>query len=132
LQVTDFVRLSVLLLIGSLLPATVAAQQPADAGPAARAGLHVSPKWGQSKEQQLQSEEECYARARAQTGVDPAAMPPAADSAAAAPDSAPKGATAGIITGRWNARSDRIRAGQLADFRKIMTACLEAGGYTVP
>ncbi len=126
-------RVPALVLFGSLLTSSLSAQQPPDsASPAAHAGLTVAPKWGQSKEVQRQYEEECYGRARAQTGADPAAIAAAADSTAATqPESAGGGATTGIIGGRRMARSARLQAAALEDFRKVMSACLEAGGYTV-
>jgi hypothetical protein len=36
-----------------------------------------------------------------------------------------------VISGRRNARADRLQAGALENFRKAMTACLEGGGYDV-
>ena len=66
--------IQLVLVLGVLAPVTLLAQQPASPSPAAVAGLTVSPKWGQGPEQQRQSEEECYGRARGDTGVDPAAF----------------------------------------------------------
>jgi len=117
--------------LASLFHVPLAAQQQPPASPAAQAGLTVTPKWGQSKEVQLDYEQECYGRARVETGVDPA-MVAAADSATAArADSDTGGATAGIISGRRLARSARLRADGLENFRKVMQACLEGGGYNV-
>ena len=124
-------RVPALVVLASLFHVPLAAQQPPPASPAAQAGLTVTPKWGQSTEVQLDYEQECYGRARVETGVDPA-MVAAADSAAAArSDSDTGGATAGIISGRRLARSARLRAGGLENFRKVMQACLEGGGYHV-
>jgi hypothetical protein len=127
------VRISTLALLGCLLPAALSAQQASTpAQPAAQAGLTVVPKWGQSKEQQLQSEQECYGRARVQTGVDPTMIRSPADSASGAQaDSASGGATTGIIGGRRVSRQERLQADALQQFRKSMSACLAAGGYTV-
>jgi hypothetical protein len=95
-----------------------------------QAGLTVTPKWGQSKEVQLDYEQECYDRARVQTGADPAWVA-VADSAAAAQSDSGTGATAGVIYGRRSARTERLQAGALEKFRTVMTACLEGGGYDV-
>ena len=123
------VRLSTLVVLVNLLPATLAAQQQPATSPAVQAGLTVTPKWGQSKEVQQDYEQECYDRARVQTGADPAWVA-AADSAAAQSDST-TGATAGVIYGRRSARTERLQAGALEKFRTAMTACLEGGGYDV-
>jgi hypothetical protein len=115
-----------LLLLGGMVPATLAAQQPAAAAPtpAQIAGLTVTPKWGQGPEQQRQSEEECYGRARGETGVDPSAFTP--------PDSVPPDTfVAGVVSGRRKLRNDAQRADALDRFRKSMSTCLEGGGYTV-
>jgi hypothetical protein len=124
------VRLPALVVLASLLHATLAAQQQPTVSPAVQAGLSVTPKWGQSKEVQQDYEQECYDRARVQTGADPAWVA-AADSAAAAQSDSASGATAGVIYGRRSARAERLQAGALENFRKAMTACLEGGGYDV-
>jgi hypothetical protein len=113
--------------LASLFQVPLAAQERPTASPAAQVGLIVTPKWGQSKEVQLDYEQECYGRARVETGVDPA-MVAAADSADQ-PDSAGAGPTAGVISGRRMERSERLRAGGLENFRKVMQGCLEGGGY---
>ena len=120
-----------LVVLGCLFHATLAAQQQPPVSPAAQAGLTVTPKWGQSKEVQQDYERECYDRARVQTGADPAWVAAADSAAAAQSDSAGGGATAGIISGRRMARAERLQAGGLEKFRKVMTACLEGGGYNV-
>ena len=123
-------RSAALLVLASLSHGTLAAQQQPSVSPAALAGLTVTPKWGQSKEVQRDYEQECYDRARVQTGADPAWVA-AADSAAAAHADSGTGVTPGVINGRRNARADRLQAGALENFRKVMTACLEGGGYDV-
>ena len=124
-------RLPAVLVLASLFHGTLAAQQQQPpVSPAALAGLTVTPKWGQSKEVQQDFEQECYDRARVQTGADPAWVA-AAESAAAAQADSGTGTTAGVINGRRNARADRLQAGALENFRKVMTACLDGGGYNV-
>jgi hypothetical protein len=128
----EFVRVTALMLFASLFHTPLPAQQhPTPVSPAAQAGLTVTPKWGQSKEVQQDYEEECYGRARAQTGADPAYVAAADSAAAAQADSGTGGATAGPISGRRMARAERLKAGALEEFRKVMTACLEGGGYDV-
>jgi hypothetical protein len=124
------VRVPALVVLASLFHAALAAQQP-PVSPAAQAGLTVTPKWGQSKEVQQDYEQVCYDRARVQTGADPAWVAAAESAAAARSDSTGGGAPAGVISGRRNARADRLQAGALENFRKAMTACLEGGGYDV-
>jgi hypothetical protein len=115
--------MQLVLVLGVLTPVTLAAQQAAPS-PAAVAGLTVSPKWGQGPEQQRQSEEECYGRARGETGVDPSAF--------TVPDSTPADTfVAGVINGRRKLRNDAQRADALDRFRLSMRSCLEGGGYTV-
>ena len=41
------------------------------------------------------------------------------------------GAAPGIISGRRIGRSKRLQTGALENFRKVMQACLEGGGYAV-
>jgi hypothetical protein len=125
------VRVAALLVFASLFHAPLPAQQQTPVSPAAQAGLSVTPKWGQSKEVQQDYEEECYERARTQTGADPAFVAAADSAKAAQSDSATGGATAGVISGRRMARAERLQEGALANFRKAMTACLEGGGYEV-
>ena len=124
-------RLLALVVLASLFHTTLAAQQQPPVSPAAQAGLTVTPKWGQSKEVQRDYEQVCYDRTRAQTGADPAWVAAADSAAAAQADSAGGGGPAGIISGRRNARAERLQAGGLENFRKVMTACLEGGGYDV-
>jgi hypothetical protein len=125
------VRVPALLVFASLCHTPLSAQQQTPASPAAQAGLTVTPKWGQSTDVQLDYEEECYARAENQTGADPAYVAAADSAAAAQADSGTGGATAGPISGRRIARAERLQEGALANFRKVMTACLEGGGYDV-
>lgn len=77
-------------------------QEPAPPPPAPKpqsVGLFVYPASGQDAAQQGKDESECYAWARQQTGIDPAAPP----TAAAAPDApkggAVKGAAGGALVG---------------------------------
>jgi len=117
-----------LLFLAGLVPATLAAQQPADTAktPGQIAGLTVLPKWGQSKEQQRQSEDECYARAKQKVGSDPAAIAKAEAEVASADSFTP-----GVVSTRRQARGKALREDALAEFRDAMRACLEGGGYTV-
>jgi len=124
------VRLPALVVLASLFHGTLVAQQQPPVSPATQAGLTVTPKWGQSKEVQQDYERECYDRARVQTGADPARVA-AADSAAAAHSDSGTGAAPGIISGRRIGRSKRLQTGALENFRKVMQACLEGGGYAV-
>ncbi len=121
-------RLPTLLLLAGVVPGALAAQQPADTSntPGQIAGLTVLPKWGQSKEQQRQSEEECYARAKQKVGSDPAAIAKAEGEVASADSFTP-----GVVSTRRQARGKAMREDALAEFRDAMRACLEGGGYTV-
>jgi hypothetical protein len=119
------VKVWLVFLVG-LVPPIATAQQPAATAPtpAQVAGLTVTPKWGQGPEQQRQSEDECYGRARGETGVDPAGF--------TVPDSTQADTfVAGVVSGRRKLRNDAQRADALDRFRKSMSACLEGGGYTV-
>jgi hypothetical protein len=86
-----------------------AAAQP---GPSASLGLYVFPAKGQTADQQKQDEEACYAWAKNQSGIDPAAVKANPDSAAkaagakadtatqgAAVKGAAKGAVGGAVVG---------------------------------
>jgi hypothetical protein len=116
--------MQLVLVLGVLTPVTLMAQQPASPSPAAVAGLTVSPKWGQGPDQQRQSEEECYGRARNDTGVDPAMF--------TLPDSTQADTfVAGVVNGRRKLRNDAQRADAVQRFQLAMRACLEGGGYTV-
>jgi uncharacterized protein YcfJ len=95
----------------------LAAQQqtaaaPAGSSPAAALGLFAFPGKGQTKEQQLADEQECYTWAKDQTGIDPTLVKANPDSAAkaaaakmdsaatgAAVVGAAKGAAAGALIG---------------------------------
>jgi hypothetical protein len=70
-------------MIVALLPRLAAAQNaPAPAASPARSiGMFAYPKNKQSADQQLKDENECYASAKQNSGVDPQAPPPAAPSA---------------------------------------------------
>jgi hypothetical protein len=57
-------------------PETAASAAPAGA-PSKDIGVYVFGKNGQTPDQQLKDESECYSAARQQTGIDPKAPPPA-------------------------------------------------------
>ena len=57
---------------------TPAKQSDAASSPAKSIGMFAYPKNQQSADQQLKDENECYASAKQQTGIDPQAPPPAA------------------------------------------------------
>ena len=69
-------------------------------------GLVVVPAKDQTRDQQATDETECYALSKQQTGVDPFAVPTAA-------------------------QTQKVKADQKAVFNKGFSACLEARGYTV-
>src|SRR5215471_6213009 len=58
-----------------------ATDQGNGASPAKSIGMFAYPKNQQNADQQLKDENECYASAKQQSGVDPTAPPPAAPSA---------------------------------------------------
>jgi hypothetical protein len=64
--------------------AAPAAAAPTGPMPSSTLGLFPYPAKGQTKEQQLQDEQECYAWAQGQTGIDPARVKANPDSAAKA------------------------------------------------
>jgi hypothetical protein len=73
-------------------PAPAAAAQP---GPSASLGLYVFPAKNQTPEQQSQDEQACYAWAKDQSGIDPAAVKANPDSAAKAAGAKTDSATQG-------------------------------------
>ena len=86
-----------LVFAASALPAQQPAQPPVTKSPAASLGISVYPAKGQTPERQANDEQECYAWAQQQTGVDPTAKANT-DSAAASKakmDSATTGAAVG-------------------------------------
>ena len=133
-------------------------------------GIFVYPKNQQTPEQQSKDENECFASAKQQTGIDPFAPPPsnaeaakttqggavkgAATGAAGgaaigaiagdAGTGAAAGATAGAVRGRREKKKAQKQAEQesqvsaqqqqtqLSDtFKRAMSACLDARGYSV-
>jgi len=128
------VRLLVGLAFATLWTRPLSAQSPAQAGTAvptpsaAAAGLVAKPKWGQGPEQQRQFEAKCYGRAKNQTGLDPITADSAERVRQAGADS---GEVVGAVARRRMTRDSALRAEELSDFRKVMRACLEDGGYTV-
>jgi uncharacterized protein YcfJ len=82
----------------STLQAQQPAQPPATKSPAASLGIAVYPAKGQAPEQQAKDEQECYAWAQQQTGVDPTAKANT-DSAAAASKAKADSATTGAAVG---------------------------------
>jgi Outer membrane protein beta-barrel domain len=79
--------------------------QVPDAGSLAVGGLYMYPQHGQTQKQQAVDRYECYSWARSQTGYDPSAP------------------TSGLSQSQQYSR--------LSDYRRAMSACLEARGYTV-
>lgn len=65
------------LLAQSAPPASASTQQPAaNASPAKSVGMFAYPKNQQTADQQLKDENECFASAKQQTGIDPQAAAP--------------------------------------------------------
>lgn len=82
------------------LPAnTVGQQVPKSNSTAAALGVYVYPKNEQSRAQQDNDERQCYGWAQQQTGIDPAAPPPAAPEAQKMKGGGAKGAAAGASGG---------------------------------
>lgn len=81
-----------------------AAQNPAPPGagsgsPSSAIGLFVYPQKNQTPQQQAQDESSCYASAKQQTGIDPAAPPPSPQQAQSAKGGGAKGAAGGAAGG---------------------------------
>jgi len=66
---------------GQGAPSTAAPTTAGASSPAKSIGVYAYPKNNQNADQQLKDENECYASARQNSGVDPTAHPPAAPSA---------------------------------------------------
>src|SRR5258705_13135758 len=83
--------------LGLTIVAGLGAQQPAPTSqlPSSALGMIVYPAKGQTKEVQLTDEQGCYAWAKEQTGIDPAAVKANPDSAAKAAGAATADATTG-------------------------------------
>jgi len=79
--------------------------QVPDAGSLVVGGLYMYPQHGQSPNQQEVDRYECYSWARGQTGYDPSAP--------------------------TSALSPSQQSSRLSDYRRAMSACLDARGYTV-
>jgi hypothetical protein len=79
--------------------------QVPDAGSLVVGGLYMYPQHGQSQKQQEVDRYECYSWARGQTGYDPSAP------------------TSGLSPSQQSSR--------LSDYRRAMSACLDARGYAV-
>ncbi len=82
-------------------PAAGIPQAPgaASGSPAAKVGLFVNPKNGQSPQQQAQDENTCYSIAVQQTGIDPTAAPAVPPEAAKKQGGTVKGAAGGAAGG---------------------------------
>lgn len=143
-------------------------QQPqptAQKTPAQTVGLFVYPQKQQTTAQQSMDEQDCYASAKQQSGIDPAnlaASTPEAQSpkgggakgaargaaggaaigavAGDAGTGAAVGATAGAMRGRAQQKKAKKQAEQqqtaaqqqnLDTFKRAMSACLDARGYSV-
>jgi hypothetical protein len=156
-------------LVLSLPPAAAQTATP-NLSPASTVGLYVYPQKNQAAEQQAKDENDCYASAKQQSGVDPTAAPAAAEKpetqakgatakgaaggaaggaaigaiAGDAGKGAAIGATAGAVHGR-RAKKKANKAAeqqseqtaqtqhsqQLDSFKRAMSACLDARGYSV-
>jgi Glycine-zipper domain len=93
-----------ILFTGSLIWAQNAAstsqQAPAASGsPASKIGVFVYPQKEQTPDQQAKDENDCYASAQQQTGINPAAPPPPAQEAEKKQGGAVKGAAGGAAGG---------------------------------
>jgi hypothetical protein len=156
-------------LVLSLPPAAAQAPTP-NLSPASTVGLYVYPQKKQAPEQQAKDENECYASAKQQSGVDPTAAPAAAEKPATqakgatakgaaggaaggaaigaiagdAGKGAAIGATAGAVRGHRAKKKANKEAEQqsqqaaqsqhsqqLDSFKRAMSACLDARGYSV-
>jgi hypothetical protein len=95
---------------GQAAPATAPAATPAPAPKPASLGLFVYPGSGQDAAKQGQDENECYAWARQQTGIDPTAQTQAAEV------EAPKG---GAVKGAARGAARGAVVGEVADNRTI-------------
>src|SRR5580658_3064193 len=103
----QFIYVPLLLAVSSAaLAQTPANPVPAQSGPAmaGAAGLLIYPKNGQSQDQQAADRYACHSWAQGQTGFDP--------------------------TDPNSAASPR-EAAHRSDYRRAMSACLEARGYSV-
>src|SRR5262247_1892512 len=97
--VLTFAALALLATNSAFAQAPAAAPAAAPASPASQFGLIVFPAKDQTKDQQLADEQQCYAWAKENTGIDPATLKANTDSAARASqakmDSASRGAAVG-------------------------------------
>jgi len=97
-------QLCACLITGSLAAQTAPAPNPQSPGaapssPAAKVGLFVNGKNGQTPQQQAQDENECYSTATQQTGIDPTAAPAAPAEADKKQGGGAKGAAGGAAGG---------------------------------
>jgi len=83
----------------TLLAGPQAQTAPATQSPASRLGVFPYPKNNQSADQQQKDENDCYAWAKQQTGIDPAAPPPPPPEAKQAKGGGAKGAAKGAAGG---------------------------------
>ena len=97
--VTAWLRVAVMLLVfaASVVPLPAQSQQPAGGSKslASSLGVFVYRAKNQTPDQQASDENSCYGWAKQQTGIDPAAPPPAAQ----APDAKKGGAVKGAMGG---------------------------------
>lgn len=75
------VLITLFVFAGCLMQDRALGQEQGASSPSKAIGLFAYPKNNQSAEQQLKDENECYASAKQNSGVDPQAPPPAAKSA---------------------------------------------------
>jgi hypothetical protein len=151
-------------------PAGAAQTATPNLSPASTVGLYVYPQKKQQPAQQSKDENECYASAKQQSGVDPTAPPAPAEkpetqakgqTAKGAAGGAAGGAAVGAIAGnagkgaaigatvgavgghrakkkankaaeqQANTAAQNQHAQQLDSFKRAMSACLDARGYSV-
>jgi hypothetical protein len=81
------------------MPSNSGQQAPEGKSMAQSLGVYVYPKQNQNKAQQDRDEYECYQWAKGETGIDPAAPPPATPAAEKVRGGGAKGAAAGASGG---------------------------------
>jgi hypothetical protein len=174
-KLTEIKRKTLLLATGItplvffVLPTTAQTPTP-NMSPASTVGLYVYPQKKQAPEQQAKDENECYASAKQQSGVDPTAAPAPAEKPAtqakgatakgaaggaaggaaigAIAGDAGKGAAIGATVGAVGGHRAKKKANkaaeqqsqqaaqsqhsqQLDSFKRAMSSCLDARGYSV-
>jgi hypothetical protein len=104
---------------------TTPRQSSAASSPAKSVGLSAYPKKQQSADQQLKDENECFASAKQQTGIDPQAPPPA---------TIPKEQATQANAQQQKQEKAQAKAAykkSMDNFKREFTACMEAREYSV-